>query len=262
MKNEHIALSLSRPRERCRKCPAQSGHCYTDPLSSHAPPGFDPGTPATGNTRLISLSQAPAGSQPRARKTDVYIHRDVAHFEGANDLERLLHGRPPPGSRGRACKACCNARKTATAPVLMTAGWVRAPSMGRTGATRALCEAARSAAADSLCLGSGSTAKTLVRPCIRRLSVVAGTARARCLRQLAAVRWAEVLPITTTKAGRALGPMLPASARERWPYCVLRDSCHSALPDQQVCRKSARDAGLVALTAPHAPSDLPLTGTA
>ena len=185
----------------------------------------------------------------------------MAHFEGANDLERLLHGRPPPGSRGRAGKACCNARKTARAPVLMVEAWVQAPSIGRTGVPGGLCEAARTAAADSLCLGSGSTAKTLVRPCIRRLSVVAGTARARCLRQLAAVRWAEVIPITTTKAGRALGPMLPASARERWPYCVLRDSCHAALPDQQVCRKSARDAGLVALAAAHASSDLQLTDT-
>ena len=26
--------------------------------------------------------------------------------------------------------------------------------------------------------------------------------------------------------------MLPSSARERWPFCVLRDSCHAALPDQ------------------------------
>ena len=26
--------------------------------------------------------------------------------------------------------------------------------------------------------------------------------------------------------------MRPSSARERWPFCVLRDSCHAALPDQ------------------------------
>ena len=97
---------------------------------------------------------------------------------------------------------------------------------------RPVCEAARSAAADSPCLGSGSAAKTLVQPCIGRLSVVAGTAGARWLRQLAAVCWAEVLPATATEADRALGPMLPASARERWPFCVVRDSCHAALPDQ------------------------------
>ena len=51
-------------------------------------------------------------------------------------------------------------------------------------------------------------------------------------RKLAAVCLAEVLPVTAADAGRALGPMLPSSARERWPFCVLRDSCHAALPDQ------------------------------
>ena len=34
------------------------------------------------------------------------------------------------------------------------------------------------------------------------------------------------------EAGRALGSMLPASARERWPFFVVRDSCHAAVPDQ------------------------------
>ena len=93
-------------------------------------------------------------------------------------------------------------------------------------------EATRSAAAYSPCLGSGSATRTLVRACIERVSVVAETARARCLRQLAAVCWAEVLPVTVTETGRALGPMLPSSAWECWPFCVLRDSWHAALPDQ------------------------------
>ena len=97
---------------------------------------------------------------------------------------------------------------------------------------RPVCEAARSAAADSPCLGGGSATKTLVHPCIGRLSVVAGTARARWLWQLAAVCWADVLPVTTTEAGRGLGPMLPSSARELWPFCVLRDSCHAAKLDK------------------------------
>ena len=96
---------------------------------------------------------------------------------------------------------------------------------------RPVCETARSAAADSPCLGSGSATKTLVHACIGRVSVAAGTARARWLRQLAAACWAEVSPTTTAEASRALGPMLPASARERWPFFVLRDSCHAALPD-------------------------------
>eukprot|EP01044_Picomonas_judraskeda_P036956 COSAG03_NODE_16557_length_398_cov_0.842809_1_plen_61_part_01 len=57
---------------------------------------------------------------------------------------------------------------------------------------RSVCEAASSAAADPPCLGSGSATKTLVHPCIGRVSVAAGTARARWLRQRAAVCWAEV----------------------------------------------------------------------
>eukprot|EP01043_Picozoa_sp_COSAG02_P007197 COSAG02_NODE_212_length_28729_cov_45.980196_8_plen_233_part_00 len=72
----------------------------------------------------------------------------------------------------------------------------------------------------------------VVRPCIGRLSVVAGTARVRCCSPFAAVCWAETLLVTAAEAGRALGPVLPASARERWPFSVLRDSCHAALPDQ------------------------------
>ena len=97
---------------------------------------------------------------------------------------------------------------------------------------RPVCGVARSAPADAACLGSGSATRTLVHACIGRLSVVAGTARARWLRQLAAVCWAEVLRDTTDEADRGLGPMLPSSAREFWPFCVLRDSCHAALPDQ------------------------------
>ena len=68
--------------------------------------------------------------------------------------------------------------------------------------------------------------------CIGRLSAAVGTGRARCLWKAAAVCWAEVLPVIAADAGRALGPMLPSSAREPWPFCVLRDSCHAALPDQ------------------------------
>jgi hypothetical protein len=97
---------------------------------------------------------------------------------------------------------------------------------------RSVCEAARSATDESPCLGSGSAAKTLFHACVGRLSVPAGTVRARWLRKFAAVCWAEVLPTTITEAGRALGPMLPASARERLPFCVVCDSCHAALPDR------------------------------
>ena len=68
--------------------------------------------------------------------------------------------------------------------------------------------------------------------CIGRLSAAVGTGRARCLWKAAAVCWAEVLPVTAVDAGRALGPMLQSSAWEHWPFCVLRDSWHAALPDQ------------------------------
>ena len=125
-----------------------------------------------------------------------------------------------------------HARKTAKAPALMAEAWVRTPSITRTGMPRPVCEAARSAAADSPCLGSGSATKTLAHACIGRLYVVAGAARARWMWQLAAVCWAEMLPIATAEADRGLGPMLPSSARELWPFCVLRDSCHAAVPDQ------------------------------
>ncbi len=72
--------------------------------------------------------------------------------------------------------------KTATAPAMMPGTYVRAPSIERTEARRALCEAARPAAADAPWLGGGGDAETLVRPCVGRLSMVAGTARACCLR--------------------------------------------------------------------------------
>ena len=125
-----------------------------------------------------------------------------------------------------------HARKTAKAPVLMAEAWVRTPSIGRTGMPRPVCEATKAAAADSACLGSGSATKALAHACIGRLSVVAGTAHARWSSTFAVVCWAEALPVTAAEAGRALGPMPPASARERWPFCVLRDSCHAALLDQ------------------------------
>ena len=55
--------------------------------------------------------------------------------------------------------------------------------------------------------------------------------RARCLWWLAVVFRAAVLTTLVAETGRVLGPMVPASARERWPYFVVRDSCHAALRD-------------------------------
>jgi hypothetical protein len=125
-----------------------------------------------------------------------------------------------------------DARKTARAPVVMVKTWVRTPSIRRTGQRRPLCEATTSAAADAACLGCGSATRTLARPCIGRLSEVTVAAHARWFSPFAAVCWADGLPITAAEAGGALGPMLPASAQEHWPFCVLRDSCSAALPDQ------------------------------
>ena len=93
-------------------------------------------------------------------------------------------------------------------------------------------EAARSAAADSACLGSGSTARHRFTACIGRLSAAVGTGRARCLWKAAAVCWANALPVTASEADTALRPMLPTSAWEPWPFCVVRESCHAAMPDQ------------------------------
>ena len=125
-----------------------------------------------------------------------------------------------------------NARKTARDPVLMAEAWVRTHSIGRTGPHRPACEAATSAMADAACFGCGSGVRTVVRVCIGRFSVVAGTARARWCSPFAAGCWAEVLCVTAADAGRALGSMLLASAREPWPFYVLRESCHAAVPDQ------------------------------
>ena len=98
----------------------------------------------------------------------------------------------------------------------------------------------RSAAADTAYLGCGSADKTLTRPCILRLSAVAGAGLTHWLRQLAAVWWAEMLPNLAPVQSGALGPMLPASAREHWPFFVLQgvtQLCRTG----RVCRKLARD---------------------
>ena len=135
-------------------------------------------------------------------------------------------------TRALGCVSVLKRRKTGRTPVLMVGAWVRAPSIGRSEPPGAACLAARSATAYAACLGSGSAAKTLARACIGRLSEPAGTGRARWLWRLAGSCCAEVLPITIAEADRALGPMLPSSARELWPFFVLRDPRHAALTDE------------------------------
>ena len=129
-------------------------------------------------------------------------------------------GRPQCGRSARGLSAL-KRRKTSRAPMLMVGAWVRAPSIRRSEPPGAVCLAARSAAACAPCLGSGSDAKSLARACIGRPLEPAGTGRPRWLWRLAGSGCAEMLPITAAEAGKALGPMLPASAREHWPSCVL-----------------------------------------
>ena len=160
----------------------------------------------------------------------------------------------------------------------MAEAWARTPSIGRSEPPGAVCLAARSAAAYAACLGSGSARKTLVRACIGRLSEPAGTGCARGLWRLAGSCRAEMLRVASAKPDKALGPMLPSSARERWPFCVLRDSCHAAKLDKPRQREHCRfplqgslwpryavnwlrGVVLVALAATHTPSDLRVIDT-
>ena len=85
---------------------------------------------------------------------------------------------------------------------------------------------------DTACLGIGSASQNWFATCIGRLSVAAGTGPTNQLWQAAVACRAETLCTTSIEQGRALGPMHPVSARERWPFCVLRDSCLGAVPDQ------------------------------
>ena len=52
--------------------------------------------------------------------------------------------------------------------------------------------------------------------------------------------------------------MLPASAREHWPFFELRGSCHAALSDQPGFGDLAQYGGTVALATTQAPVDLPV----
>ena len=67
---------------------------------------------------------------------------------------------------------------------------------------------------------------------LRLLAVAAPGLHARWLWQLASICWAEILPMKAAEADRALRPMLPTSAWDPWPFCVVRESCHAAMPDQ------------------------------
>ena len=116
--------------------------------------------------------------------------------------------------------------------MLMVGARVQAPSIGRLESCGAVCVPARSAAAYVACLGRGSARKTLVASASNhssaavrsRLELAVGGGAGGCC--------TEMLPGTYVEADRAFGPILPPSARERWSFFVLRDSCHAALQDE------------------------------
>ena len=117
----------------------------------------------------------------------------------------------------------------------------------------------RSAAADSACLGSGSTTRHRFTACTGRLSAAVGTGRARCLWKAVTVCWADTLPL---QHPRQIGRSDLCSRHQRGnpgrsAWCVDRVTQPCRI--SQVCRHLARDAGLVALATAHASPDLSLT---
>ena len=123
---------------------------------------WDSNPDSPGSERVSQpLSQAPAGSQRRAQKI---VNMKVLYTVNTQMISERRGARATRPANAAGLDVL-NARKTATAPMLMAEAWVQAHSIGRTGMRRPVYEAARSAAADSPCLGSGSVARTLVRAC-------------------------------------------------------------------------------------------------
>ena len=173
--------------------------------------GIEP-TTLRNTARDLSDQLAPVKSKSAGRM-QLYIIQSMDN--GIQSIQRGVAG--PAARRGRSARGlgALKRRKTGRAPMLMVGAWVRAPSIRRSEPPGAVCLAARSAAACAPCLGSGSDAKSLARACIGRPLEPAGTGRPRWLWRVAGSSCAEMLPITAAEAGKALGPMLPASARER-----------------------------------------------
>ncbi len=88
--------------------------------------------------------------------------------------------------RGDSLRLLKNARKTATAPVLMPCAWVRARSIERLGRSRAVNEAATAPGRCAASLGPGTILKKSVQGPIGRLSGTAVAGCTRCGQQLGA----------------------------------------------------------------------------
>ena len=141
------------------------------------------------SARAGQTTEPSAGRKPAtpAKRQDMNASNHCRQMSAISVLQRQPSRPAAPPSDPATPAGRRHARKTAKAHVLMAEAWARTPSIGRTGMLTPVCEAARVAPADAACLGSGSAARTLVHPCIGRLSVAGGTARARWLQQLAAV---------------------------------------------------------------------------
>ena len=117
--------------------------------------------------RQVQPTEPSAGRKPASRTKEHYLNAGIHSTNNPIRItQEALLRQPRRRERSGDAGERLHARKTAKAPVLMADAWARTPSIARTGMHRPVCEAPRSAAADSPCLGGGSAAKTLVRPCI------------------------------------------------------------------------------------------------
>ena len=120
-------------------------------------------------------------------------------------------------------------------------------------------EAARSAAADSARLGSGSTTRhrspraSDASP--RQLVPAVLAACARLPRSVGLMRFPSQHPRQTGRSDLCSRHQRGSPGRSAWCVNRVTQPCRIS----QVCRQSARDAGLVALAAAHTSPDLPLT---
>ena len=153
-------------------------------------------------------------------------------------VARATAGRARARGRSRTAMGALKRRETGRARAVMPGAQVRAPSIERLGLSGALCSATGSTAAYVACLGCGSATKTPVHSRIDASRWWLKTVHARGLWQPATVCWAEKLPAVHDDSGRALGSMLSTSAKEHWPFFVLRDSVFCT------CTESAWFAGI------------------
>jgi len=168
----------------------------------------------------------------------VYWNRKASASARAAGARRPAPARARARGRSRTAMGALKRRETGSARAVMPGAQVRAPSIERLGLSGALCSATGSTAAYVACLGCGSATKTPVHSRIDASRWWLKTVHARGLWQPATVCWAEKLPAVHDDSDRALGSMLSTSAKEHWPFFVLRDSVFCT------CTESAWFAGI------------------